>query len=71
MNPMISQSDLNRLAAASGPDIAVLVPCYNEEVAIPAVVRDFRKALPDGVIYVYDNNSRDAPSRSRAQLARS
>ena len=41
------------------PHIAVLVPCYNEEVAIPIVVRDFRKALPEATIYVYDNNSQD------------
>ena len=41
------------------PRIAVLVPCYNEEVAIPKVVADFRAALPDATIYVYDNNSRD------------
>jgi glycosyltransferase involved in cell wall biosynthesis len=41
------------------PRIAVLVPCYNEEAAIGAVVRDFRRVLPHAVIYVYDNNSRD------------
>jgi glycosyltransferase involved in cell wall biosynthesis len=41
------------------PRIAVLVPCHNEEVAIPIVVRAFREALPDAVICVYDNNSRD------------
>jgi glycosyltransferase involved in cell wall biosynthesis len=41
------------------PRIAVLVPCYNEEAAIAAVVRDFRAALPGAVIYVYDNNSKD------------
>jgi glycosyltransferase involved in cell wall biosynthesis len=41
------------------PRVAVLVPCYNEEAAIAAVVRDFRRVLPDAVIYVYDNNSRD------------
>jgi glycosyltransferase involved in cell wall biosynthesis len=39
--------------------IAVLVPCYNEEVAITRVVADFRAALPQAVVYVYDNNSRD------------
>ncbi|MGD0142861.1 MAG: glycosyltransferase family 2 protein [Rhizomicrobium sp.] len=39
--------------------IAVLVPCYNEEAAIALVVRDFRAALPNAAIYVYDNNSRD------------
>ncbi len=41
------------------PRIAVLIPCYNEEVAIAAVVRDFRAALPEAAIYVFDNNSRD------------
>ena len=41
------------------PHIAVLIPCYNEEVAISKVVRDFRESLPDATIYVYDNNSRD------------
>ncbi len=39
--------------------IAVLVPCYNEEAAIAKVVADFRAALPDSVVYVYDNNSTD------------
>ena len=39
--------------------IAVLVPCYNEEAAIAKVVSDFRAALPQAAIYVYDNNSRD------------
>lgn len=42
--------------------MAVLIPCYNEEVAIPQVVRDFRAALPQAAIYVYDNNSRDRTS---------
>src|SRR5580658_2393453 len=40
-------------------DVAVLVPCYNEERAIAKVVADFRAALPDATIYVYDNNSTD------------
>lgn len=39
--------------------IAVLIPCFNEEAAIATVVGAFRAALPDAVIYVYDNNSRD------------
>ena len=39
--------------------IAVLIPCYNEGVTIAKVVADFRAALPDAVIYVYDNNSTD------------
>jgi len=41
------------------PRIAVLIPCYNEEVAIGDTVRGFQKALPDAAIYVYDNNSKD------------
>jgi glycosyltransferase involved in cell wall biosynthesis len=39
--------------------VAVLVPCYNEEAAVAAVVNGFRKALPAAHIYVYDNNSKD------------
>ena len=39
--------------------IAVLIPCYNEEKTIAKVVKDARQALPEAVIYVYDNNSRD------------
>src|SRR5271155_6228540 len=42
--------------------IAVLIPCYNEELTIGAVVRDFRAALPGAEIFVYDNNSRDGTS---------
>lgn len=44
------------------PRIAVLVPCYNEEASIAAVVRDFKEALPTATIYVYDNNSKDRTS---------
>ena len=43
----------------AAPSVAVLLPCYNEEVTIGRVVRDFRAALPDAVVYVYDNNSTD------------
>lgn len=39
--------------------IAVLIPCYNEELTIEKVVKDFKKELPDADIYVYDNNSKD------------
>ncbi|WP_443598066.1 glycosyltransferase family 2 protein [Agathobacter sp.] len=39
--------------------IAVLIPCYNESKTIEKVVTDFRKKLPEAVIYVYDNNSTD------------
>lgn len=39
--------------------IAVLIPCYNESRTIEKVVRDYKNALPDATIYVYDNNSTD------------
>ena len=39
--------------------IAVLIPCYNEELTIEKVVKDFKKELPEADIYVYDNNSKD------------
>ena len=39
--------------------IAVLVPCYNEEQTIAAVIEGFRSALPQATVYVYDNNSAD------------
>ena len=48
------------------PRIAVLIPCFNEEVAIPNVVAGFRAALPYATVYAYDNNSTD----NTAQVAR-
>ncbi|TIM33996.1 MAG: glycosyltransferase [Mesorhizobium sp.] len=49
------------------PAIAVLLPCYNEELTIADVVRRFRETLPTAAIYVYDNNSRDLTAlRARA-----
>jgi glycosyltransferase involved in cell wall biosynthesis len=41
------------------PKIAILIPCYNEELTVAQVVRDFRQELPDADIYVFDNNSTD------------
>lgn len=41
------------------PSVAVLLPCFNEEVTIGKVVRDFKAALPGAAVYVYDNNSTD------------
>ncbi len=39
--------------------IAVLIPCYNEEQTIAKVISDAKEALPDAVVYVYNNNSKD------------
>ena len=46
--------------------IAVLLPCYNEEAAIAKVVGDFRAALPDATIFVFDNNSTDNTAAAAA-----
>ena len=43
----------------SNEKIAVLIPCYNEELTVAKVVSDFRAVLPEAEIYVYDNNSTD------------
>jgi glycosyltransferase involved in cell wall biosynthesis len=56
------------------PQIAVLIPCLNEEAAIREVVADFRAALPDALIFVYDNGSTDntvAVARSAGAVVRS
>jgi glycosyltransferase involved in cell wall biosynthesis len=42
--------------------IAVLVPCYNEELTIEKVIKDFKRELPECTVYVYDNNSKDNTS---------
>ena len=44
---------------ADEPRVAVLIPCFNEEVAISSVIHAFQSALPDATIYVFDNNSTD------------
>lgn len=46
--------------------IAVLIPCYNEAMTIEKVVNDWKTALPEAVIYVYNNNSKD----DTAEIAR-
>lgn len=47
--------------------VAVLIPCYNEGLTIEKVVTDFREALPEAVIYVYDNNSSDDTAEKAAK----
>jgi glycosyltransferase involved in cell wall biosynthesis len=58
---------------APAPRIAVLIPCFNEQAAIGRVVADFRAALPEATIHVYDNNSTDgtaAAARAAGALVR-
>jgi Glycosyl transferase family 2 len=52
---------LDRLSIATPQEIriAVLIPCYNEELTVARVVADFHASLPNAVVYVYDNNSSD------------
>ncbi len=44
--------------------IAVLIPCYNEGLTVGKVVADWKRALPEAVIYVYDNNSTDGTAEA-------
>ena len=56
---MSSKERFAESATGSRHQVAVLVPCYNEERAIAKVVADFRAVLPEATVYVYDNNSTD------------
>ena len=51
--------DSDRLSRPAGFNIAVLIPCFNEEAAIAKVIAGFHRHLPDAAILVYDNNSSD------------
>lgn len=53
-------------AAKQGEGVAVLIPCYNEEITIGKVIDDFKAAMPKADIYVYDNNSKDKTSEIAA-----
>jgi glycosyltransferase involved in cell wall biosynthesis len=63
----LKEQDPSPVAAASHR-IAVLVPCYNEEAAIAKVVEQFRAAIPNCIVHVYDNNSKDR-TREAARAA--
>lgn len=47
--------------------IAVLIPCYNEELTVKKVINDFQRELPNADIYVYDNNSKDDTAKIAKQ----
>jgi glycosyltransferase involved in cell wall biosynthesis len=59
MNPLHPLPSDRNASLTQPLSVAVLVPCYNEAVAIGTVVRQFREALPLARIHVYDNNSTD------------
>lgn len=52
-------STVNESAANGNERIAVLIPCYNEAITIAKVIDDFKRELPEAIVYVYDNNSTD------------
>lgn len=56
----MAQPGVNILSRA--PRIAVLIPCYNEEISVPTVIRQFKESLPEARICVFDNNSSDRTS---------
>lgn len=49
-------------------NVAVLIPCYNEAQTIGKVIRDFRAALPEAKVYVYDNNSSDGTAEEAEKM---
>ena len=55
----MTKVETQAITAPMSPDIAVILPCYNEEAAIAKTIAGFRAALPDARIYVFDNNSKD------------
>lgn len=65
-NSPVPISNASARETARAPSVAVVVPCYNEAVSIGSVIADFRTAVPDAEIYIYDNNSTD----DTAEIAR-
>ena len=51
--------DADKLSRPTSLSVAVLIPCYNEELAVAEVIAGFRASLPDATMLVYDNNSSD------------
>jgi glycosyltransferase involved in cell wall biosynthesis len=59
MTTSVDSSKSRAEATASEHEIAILVPCFNEELTVGKTVAAFRQALPLPTVYVYDNNSTD------------
>ena len=62
-----NSTDEGRIKKNRMDEVAVLIPCYNESKTIEKVVTDFRRELPDAVIYVYDNNSTETQLKSQSR----
>lgn len=67
-NARVSASSLHpsQLQPEHAPVVAVLIPCHNEEQTVGTVVRGFRRALPEAMIVVADNNSTDGTAAAAA-----
>lgn len=59
MKSKMTKNDTGAMKYMMRDSVAVLIPCYNESRTIEKVVLDFKRALPQATIYVYDNNSTD------------
>ena len=59
--PLVDHREIQEL------DVAVIIPCYNEELTIASVIADFHAELPDATVYVFDNNSTDHTAEIAAQ----
>ncbi|MEL6860394.1 MAG: glycosyltransferase family 2 protein [Pseudomonadota bacterium] len=66
MRPVFGGTEPRPQNETAEPRVAVTIPCYNEAVTIAKVIADFKTALPEAAIYVFDNNSTD----NTAQIAR-
>jgi glycosyltransferase involved in cell wall biosynthesis len=66
MSTVLLENSNRRVSTGHRLTVAVLVPCLNEAAAIPKVIADFRRYLPDATIFVYDNGSTD----NTAEIAR-
>jgi glycosyltransferase involved in cell wall biosynthesis len=62
----LSRLDSGPASLPAAPNVAIIIPCYNEALTVADIVRDFRAVLPHARIYVFDNNSSD----NTAQIAR-
>ncbi len=64
---IVEERTLHTSYVFSESDIAVLIPCYNEQVTIAKVVRDFQTIIPGCTVYVYDNNLTDNTRRGHVR----
>lgn len=62
-NHLIKKANIRRRKITKNPEIAILIPCYNESLTVKKVVEDYRREFPEAIVYVYDNNSTDGTDK--------